>query len=85
MSRSKFKTIGILGTGTVGSGLASFYAMQGLGVRLFDKSDEMLTKSKTTISNNLKQLLALELTNKKAVEKAEKNLQSTASTSEMSE
>lgn len=85
MAASLFKTIGILGTGTIGSALASFYATRGLKVRLFDKNDQMLKQSKTTISNNLKQLLELELTDKAAVEKAKRNLQFTGSISEMAE
>jgi 3-hydroxybutyryl-CoA dehydrogenase len=46
-------TIGVIGAGTMGSGIAQVAAQNGFYTLLFDINEEVLEKAKTAIQNNL--------------------------------
>ena len=52
--------IGVIGSGTMGSGIAQLAASSGINVTLIDISDELLNKSLNSISKNLNRLLKKE-------------------------
>lgn len=45
--------VSIIGAGTMGNGIAHVFALNGFSVDLIDVNDEILTKAKNKISNNL--------------------------------
>ena len=47
------KSIGVLGAGQMGNGIAHVFAQQGYDVVLFDISDTQLNKAVKTIQENL--------------------------------
>ncbi len=47
------KTIAVIGSGTMGNGIAHVFALQGFSVRLTDQSGEALQKAMSTISKNM--------------------------------
>ncbi len=56
MARADFKTVGILGAGTIGSGLASFYARCGMHVKIFDSDPETLSSAPARATANLEDM-----------------------------
>ncbi|MFT5724579.1 MAG: 3-hydroxybutyryl-CoA dehydrogenase [Bacteroidia bacterium] len=52
------KTIGVIGSGTMGNGIAHVFAQNGYNVNLIDIKDEALQKAIATISNNLDRQVA---------------------------
>jgi 3-hydroxybutyryl-CoA dehydrogenase len=48
-----FKSIGVIGAGTMGHGIAETFAMHGYDVRLFDTSDAVLSGAKAAIRSEL--------------------------------
>ncbi|GAB2536300.1 3-hydroxyacyl-CoA dehydrogenase family protein [Rufibacter soli] len=50
--------ISVIGSGTMGNGIAHVFAQHGFNVSLFDISQESLTKAITTISSNLDRMVA---------------------------
>ena len=47
------KTIGVIGAGTMGNGIAQVFAQSGFSVTLVDVAQPMLDRAKTTIENSL--------------------------------
>ena len=60
MSIAGFKTVGIVGAGQMGNGIAQVCATQGLSVKLYDLSDEQLGKAKASITKSADKLLSKE-------------------------
>lgn len=54
------KNISVIGSGTMGNGIAHSFAQMGYNVTLFDISLQNLTKAKETISNNLDRMIRRE-------------------------
>jgi 3-hydroxybutyryl-CoA dehydrogenase len=50
-------TIGVVGAGTMGHGIAESFAMHGYAVRLFDTSEEVLSGAKTAMRGELQLLV----------------------------
>lgn len=57
MSKDKIKIIGVIGSGTMGSGIASACALSGYETIVYDINPEMLTKAKSTISKGYSRLV----------------------------
>ena len=55
MKKAKDLTIGIVGAGNMGSGIAQKYATEGFNVVIFDKSKKMLKIGEQSINNILKE------------------------------
>jgi 3-hydroxybutyryl-CoA dehydrogenase len=53
-----FRTIAVVGAGTMGNGIAQVCAAAGLAVVMIDISDEALQRSRATIAKNLDRLVA---------------------------
>jgi 3-hydroxybutyryl-CoA dehydrogenase len=51
------KTIGVVGAGTMGHGIAVSFAMHGCAVRLFDTNEEVLNGAKTAMRDELQLLV----------------------------
>src|SRR6266568_225549 len=47
------KTVGVIGAGTMGSGIAQVFAQSGFAVRLVDVAQPMLDRARTTIDKSL--------------------------------
>lgn len=56
----KIKSVGIVGSGTMGSGIAQACAVSGISVMMVDINQEALDKGKKTIANSLERLLSKE-------------------------
>ena len=54
------KNVGVIGAGTMGTGIAHIFAQSGYSVRLIDLSDVALEKALANISNNLDRMVAKE-------------------------
>ena len=54
------KTVGVVGSGTMGSGIAQACAVSGIHVMMVDIAQEALEKGKKTIANSLERLLSKE-------------------------
>ena len=54
------KTVGVVGSGTMGSGIAQACAVSGIHVTMVDIAQEALDKGKKTIANSLERLLSKE-------------------------
>ncbi len=57
---TEIKKVGVLGSGTMGSGIAQLVASSGYEVVLIDIKDELIDKSLSTISKNLSRLVEKE-------------------------
>ncbi len=75
MSKGKFPKIGILGTGTIGSGWAAFYASRGMEVKLFDINPENLDKGLKKTRQYLNDLLKFDLADQRLVKEGQKKVQ----------
>lgn len=67
--------IGILGAGLIGASWASFFAAQGLNVRIYDVSEDVKQNSREVAENNLRRLVDLNLISDTAATAALTNLQ----------
>jgi 3-hydroxybutyryl-CoA dehydrogenase len=76
------KNIAVIGSGTMGNGIAHLFAQYGYTVSLIDISAEALEKAKATISKNLDRMIAKE---KITVEVKEKTLQNIRSFTSLDE
>jgi len=56
----KIKTVGVVGSGTMGSGIAQACAVSGIQVLMVDISQDALDKGKKNIANSLERLLSKE-------------------------
>jgi 3-hydroxyacyl-CoA dehydrogenase len=75
MNKGQFQKIGILGTGTIGTSWAAFYASRGMKVKLFDINPENLNKGLTKTVQCLNDLLKFDLADKKIIEEAPNKIQ----------
>lgn len=55
----KIKKVGVVGTGTIGCGWATFFAMKGLETRLYDQYPASLEKAYEKVKSNLQTLVGL--------------------------
>lgn len=67
--------IGILGAGLIGASWASFFAAQGLNVRIYDVNEEVKQQALCVAENNLQRLVKLELLSEEAKAVGLQNLQ----------
>ena len=81
--QTKFQTIGIVGTGTIGASWACFYASKGAKIRLLDVRKECLEQGLTKARGFLEQLQELNLIDKETTEKAIQNLRPAGSMEEL--
>lgn len=51
-------SIGVIGAGQMGSGIAQLAAVNGIDVWLYDTDSEALIKAQNSISNNIQRLLS---------------------------
>ena len=51
------KSVGVIGAGQMGVGIAHVCAASGLGINLVDVSDDILSKAEATIGQNLARLV----------------------------
>ena len=65
---SKLKNISVIGSGTMGNGIAHVFALSGYNVSLFDISEEALSRALKTISGNLDRQV-----NKSVISEEDKN------------
>ena len=70
MSVEGIRTVGILGTGTIGASWAAFYALHGLEVRLFDENAEALARGTGQARQHLVRLVELGLAEAEAADGA---------------
>ena len=71
----RIRGIGIIGTGTIGTSWATFYASQGMEVKLFDINPENLDKGLAKTIQYLNDLLKFDLADKKVIKEAPKKIQ----------
>ena len=76
MSKNQFQKIGILGTGTIGSGWAAFYASRGMEVKLFDMNPDNRDNGLKKTIQYLDDLLKFDLVDKKLVDVGRRKIQS---------
>ena len=63
----EIKKVGVVGTGTIGCGWATFFAMKGLETRLYDQYAASLEKAQEKVKSNLQTLVGLgEITQEQA-------------------
>lgn len=74
---SEIKTIGVVGSGQMGSGIAQVCATAGFKVRLQDISEEQLSKAKSGIQKSLEKLASKEKITPEQKETALQNLSTT--------
>ena len=74
MRRAEFRTVAILGAGTIGASWACFYASKGLKVSVLDVTAERLEQGLTRAKDFLGRLHELGLCDKEAVGEALENL-----------
>ncbi|MDF1746440.1 MAG: 3-hydroxyacyl-CoA dehydrogenase NAD-binding domain-containing protein [Gimesia sp.] len=75
--------IGILGAGLIGASWASFFAAQGLRVRIYDVNEEIKERALEIAGNNLQMLVHLNLLSPQAAKTGQQNLQTVNSLSEL--
>ncbi|WP_298866849.1 3-hydroxyacyl-CoA dehydrogenase NAD-binding domain-containing protein [uncultured Gimesia sp.] len=75
--------IGILGAGLIGASWASFFAAQGLRVRIYDVNAEVKARALEIAGNNLQTLVHLNLLSPEAAKTGQQNLQTVNSLSEL--
>lgn len=75
--------IGILGAGLIGASWASFFAAQGLNVRIYDVNEEVKQQALGVAENNLQRLVRLELLSEEAKAVGLQNLQLVGSMQEL--
>lgn len=75
--------IGVLGAGLIGASWATFFAAQGLKVRIFDVNTEVKERALEIVGHNLQRLVHLKLLTPEASETGLQNLQIVNSLSEL--
>ncbi len=81
----KIKTIGVVGAGTMGNGIAQVFAASGFTVILQDISEAQLEKGVATIANSLDRLIKKEKITKEDKNKALKLIKTSISLDSLSE
>jgi len=85
MSQTKINVIGVIGAGTMGSGIASVSALSGYKTIIHDVYDEALTKAKNSIINGYDKLAEKGKIDKNKKNTAESNLEFTSDINRVSE
>lgn len=70
----EIKKVGVVGTGTIGCGWATFFAMKGLETRLYDQYEASLEKAYEKVKSNLATLVGLGEINEEQAEQALGNI-----------
>lgn len=70
----EIKKVGVVGTGTIGCGWATFFAMKGLETRLYDQYAASLEKAYEKVKSNLQTLVGLGEINEERAEAALGNI-----------
>ncbi len=70
----EIKKVGVVGTGTIGCGWATFFAMKGLETRLYDQYAASLEKAYEKVKSNLQTLVGLGEINEEQAEAALGNI-----------
>ena len=70
----EIKKVGVVGTGTIGCGWATFFAMKGLETRLYDQQPASLEKAYEKVKQNLQTLIGLGELNQEQADKAIENI-----------
>ena len=83
MSDADFRTVGVLGTGTIGSSWASFFALKGMAVRMFDVDGATLERGLAAARSNLDALGAFGLAGEADVAAAKERLRPAGSVAEV--
>jgi 3-hydroxybutyryl-CoA dehydrogenase len=81
----EIKNISVIGSGTMGNGIAHVFALEGYKVILNDISDELLRKAIGTIKSNLERQLKKEVITSDQLEQALGNIKTTTDLSESSD
>mgnify|MGYP002630990110 FL=1 len=77
--------IGVIGSGTMGNGIAHSFASNGYEVLLHDINDALLTKGLETIKKNLNRMLKKEIINDNQLSETLNNISITTSLNEMND
>jgi len=83
MTDADFRTVGILGTGTIGSSWASFFAVNGMAVRMFDADGATLERGLAAARSNVDALGGFGLANEDDVAAAKERLRPVSSVAEV--
>ncbi len=83
MREEEIRTIGIVGAGLMGHGIAQVFALKGYKVKLFDNDPKVLQSAPEKIRNNLQTLLELRVAEPQAVEDCLNHLQLCRTLTEM--
>jgi len=75
--------IGVIGSGTMGNGIAHSFASSGYNVLLHDIEDEMLSKGLETINKNLGRMLKKEIINEAQLSETLNNISTTTELNQM--
>jgi len=75
--------IGVIGSGTMGNGIAHSFASSGYNVLLHDIEDEMLSKGLETINKNLGRMLKKEIINEAQLSETLSNISTTTDLNQM--
>lgn len=68
MKAEEIRTIGVIGAGLMGHGIAQVFAIKGYKVNLFDKDSEVLKSAPERIGHNLQTLLEMGLVESREIE-----------------
>lgn len=77
-SLEQIQTVAVIGTGTMGPGIAQIFAQGGLGVVLYDIKKEQLEKASRVIQGNLRLFQEMGSLSTREVEEVQKRISSTS-------
>ena len=75
MRAEEIRTIGVVGAGLMGHGIAQVFALRGYKVKLFDNDPKILERAPEKIRNNLQTLLEMSLVESQGLEDCLNHLQ----------
>ena len=81
-SAEQIQNVAVIGTGTMGPGIAQIFAQGGLKVALYDIEEEQLEKASKAIQNNLKVFQEMGFLTLKEVDEARERITSTSNLEE---
>jgi len=82
---SSIRSVGVVGAGQMGAGIAQVFASSGFSTKLFDLSPEALEKGHSGIVKRLDRLVEKEKISKEEAENAKNNLSSTLALQDLSD
>lgn len=85
MKAEEIRTIGVIGAGLMGHGIAQVFALKGYKVKLFDNDPKVLESAPEKIRNNLQTLLEMRLIESQELEDCLNHLQLCNTLTEMCE